>query len=207
MISFVKRAKLLVTSIWTWCSLRWCNYYFLAAFQIILSLACVSRETHKLFPSLVNIGASGPITKYIRQTLGYFLLSLNLARAIARAQIDLASPSPRWVISFPTIFWKLRNVARSLLRVLQRMKASIDEFWPNTSEANYFEGVWTIRSKNRGKKTAQGIFACNSPSRPCLPHILSDTLQTRGIPSRLAFCLQSLFYLINSISKFMFASF
>ena len=106
MISFVKRAKLLVTSIWTWCSLRWCNYYFLAAFQIILSLACVSRETHKLFPSLVNIGASGPITKYIRQTLGYFLLSPNLARAIARAQIDLASPSPRWVISFTLRFFE-----------------------------------------------------------------------------------------------------
>ena len=96
MISFVKRAKYLVTSIWTWCNLRWCNYYFFAAFQIILSLACVSRETHKLSPSRVNIGASGPITKYIRQTLRYFLLSPNLARA----QIDLASPSPRWVISF-----------------------------------------------------------------------------------------------------------
>ena len=186
MISFVKRAKLLVTFIWTWCSLQWCNYYFFAAFQIILSLACVSRETHKLSPSRVNIGASGPVTKYIRQTLRYFLLSPNLARA----QIDLASPSPRWV----TIFWKLRNSARGLLRVLQRMKACIDEFWPNTSEANYFEAFWRIRSKNRGKKTVQRIFACNSPSRPFLPHILSDTLQTPGIPFRLAFCLQRLVY-------------
>ena len=53
--------KKLILHIWTWCSLRWYNYFF-AALQIIFSLACVSIETHKLSPSTV-LGASGPLTK------------------------------------------------------------------------------------------------------------------------------------------------
>ena len=31
------------------------------------------------------------------------------------------------------------------------MKAFIDEFQPNTSQANYFEGFWRITSKTKGK--------------------------------------------------------
>ena len=49
-----------------------------------------------------------------------------------------------------------RGMFLSLL--LRRMKAFIDEFQPNTSQANYFEGFWRITSKikkqeNLGKKT------------------------------------------------------
>ena len=72
------------------------------------------------------------------------------------------------------------------------------ELWPNTSQANYFEGFWRITSKknreNRGKKTVR----LDSPSRPCLAHILSDTLQTLRIPSCFAFYLQSLAYFDDS---------
>ena len=42
--------------------------HFFAALQIIFSLACVSIETHKLSPSPVNIGVSGPLTKKMRKT-------------------------------------------------------------------------------------------------------------------------------------------
>ena len=56
-----------ILHIWTWCSLQWCSHFF-AALQIIFSLACVSIETHKLSPSPVNIGVSGPLTKKIRKT-------------------------------------------------------------------------------------------------------------------------------------------
>ena len=34
---------------------------------------------------------------------------------------------------------------------LGRMKACIDEFQPNTSQANYFEGFWRITSKTNTK--------------------------------------------------------
>ena len=51
MMSFVRRARYPSEFIWTWCSLRWCNYFF-AALQIIFSLACVSSETRKLSPTL-----------------------------------------------------------------------------------------------------------------------------------------------------------
>ena len=40
---------------------------------------------------------------------------------------------------------------RNLLRVLRRMKACIDEFQPNTSQANYFERFWRITSKINAK--------------------------------------------------------
>ena len=64
-----KNSKILY--IRTWCSLRWCNYFF-AVLQIILSLACVNMETHKLSPGPVNVGASGPLTKKIRKNLRCF---------------------------------------------------------------------------------------------------------------------------------------
>ena len=112
----------------------------------------------------------------------------------------VASSSPRSVISVtqPRRFWKMRNAARILLRGLRRMarKACIDAFWPNTSQANYFKGFWRITSKLNAKMQVRKQQ--ESPSRLCLPHILSDTLQTRRIPSRLAFCLQSLAYVDES---------
>ena len=74
--------------IWTWCSLRWCNYYFFAAFQIILSLACVSSETHKLSPGRVNIGASGPVTKFSKiQLVFYYQCCVLIGWAITRLYV------------------------------------------------------------------------------------------------------------------------
>ena len=71
-----KNSKILY--IWTWCSLRWYNYFF-AALQIIFSLACVSIETHKLSPSPV-LGASGPLTKKNSQNFAFTVcVTPNLA--------------------------------------------------------------------------------------------------------------------------------
>ena len=87
---------------------------------------------------------------------------------------------------------------RISLRVLRRMKACIDEFRPNTSQANYFEGFWRITSKinarNRGKETVR-IFASNSP--------WSGTHSEIRPPELFAF--KALLILVTSISEFMFA--
>ena len=40
---------------------------------------------------------------------------------------------------------------RILVRVLRKMKACIEEFRPNTSQTNYFEGFWRITSKLNAK--------------------------------------------------------
>ena len=54
-----------------------------------------------------------------------------------------------------TIFSNLVKMAlpsgRILSRLLRRMKACIDEFRPNTSQANYFGGFWRITSEINAK--------------------------------------------------------
>ena len=54
-----------------------------------------------------------------------------------------------------TIFSNLVKMAlpsgRILSRLLRRMKAFIDEFRPNTSQANYFGGFWRITSEINAK--------------------------------------------------------
>ena len=54
-----------------------------------------------------------------------------------------------------TIFSNLVKMAlpsgRILSRLLRRMKACIDEFRPNTSQANYFGGFWSITSEINAK--------------------------------------------------------
>ena len=54
-----------------------------------------------------------------------------------------------------TIFSNLVKMAlpsgRILSRLLRRMKAFIDEFRPNTSQANYFRGFWRITSEINAK--------------------------------------------------------
>ena len=141
-----KNSKIL--HIWTWCSLRWHNYFF-AALQIIFSLACVSIETHKLSPSTV-LGASGPLTKKKFAKLCFRCLRYSkFGQQILPNYV--ASSSPRSVISVTQpCFW---NAAMILLRGLRRMtmKACIDAFWPNTSQANYFKGFWRITSKINAK--------------------------------------------------------
>ena len=55
----------------------------------------------------------------------------------------------------------------------------IDEFQPNTIQANYLEGFWRITSKKTGEnrgKNAVRIFAFSSPSRQCLAQ---NSLQTQ----------------------------
>ena len=138
-----------ILHIWTWCSLRWYNYFF-AALQIIFILACVSIETHKLSPSPV-LGASGPLTKknILAKLCVHCLRYSKFGQQILPNYV--ASSSPRSVISVTQpFFW---NAARILLRGLRRMtmKACIDAFWPNTSQANYFEGFWRITSKINAK--------------------------------------------------------
>ena len=43
------------------------------------------------------------------------------------------------------------DVRCNLWLFLRRMKACIDEFQPNTSQGNYFEGFWRITSKTNTK--------------------------------------------------------
>ena len=88
------------------------------------------------------------------EKLRYFRFSPNLAHT---KLIDLVnyvlSSSSRGVLRFTQQF-SCKNgdpVGRILLRVLRRMKACIDEFRPNTSQANYFEGLWRTTSKGNPK--------------------------------------------------------
>ena len=92
-----------------------------------------------------------------RKKLCSFRLPPNLAH---RKLIDLAnyvpSSSSRGVLSFSKRFFSnLVKMAlpsgRSLSRLLRRMKACIDEFRPNTSQANYFGGFWRITSEINAK--------------------------------------------------------
>ena len=88
--------------------------------------------------------------------LRYFWLPPHLAH---RKLIDLAnyvhSFRPREVLSFTQRFFKMWEMvpqhAMYLWLLLLRMKACIDEFQPNTSQANYCEGFWRITSKKTGK--------------------------------------------------------
>ena len=93
-----------------------------------LSLAWVSIGTHKLSPSPVNIGVSGPLTKKIRKTCVTLCYSKFGSQILPNY---VASASPRSVISVTQRFFcKMRNAARILLRVWRRMtiKACIDAF-------------------------------------------------------------------------------
>ena len=91
-----------------------------------------------------------------RKKLCYFRLPPNLAH---RKSIDLAICANFQALgSFElqaTIFSNLVKMAlpsgRILSRLLRRMKAFIDEFRPNTSQANYFGGFWRITSEINAK--------------------------------------------------------
>ena len=138
---------------------------------------------------------------------------------VHRKLIDLAnyvpSSSPRVGLCFThRFFWIFekfrprRGVFFWLL--LRRMKACIDEFQPNTSQANYFEGFWRITSKTNKKIEVRKQFECCVPiadSSESAAHVV----QTQWIPSRLAFAslfaINSLLILMNYISEFMFACF
>ena len=50
-----------------------------------------------------------------------------------------------------TIFQMASRLGIYLSRFLRRMKACIDEFQPNTNQANYFEVFWRITSKTNTK--------------------------------------------------------
>ena len=93
----------------------------------------------------------------LAKKLCYSRLPPNLAH---RKLIDLAnyvpSSSSRGVLSFSKRFFSnLVKMAlpsgRILSRLLRRMKAFIDEFRPNTSQANYFGGFWRITSEINAK--------------------------------------------------------
>ena len=86
---------------------------------------------------------------------------------------------------------------------LHRMKAYIDKFQPNASQANCFEGFWRITSKTNAKIEVR-IFAFNSPSLQCLAQILFKRSEFR--PAELL-ALKALLILIAYISEFMFACF
>ena len=53
---------------------------------------------------------------------------------------------------------------------LPRMKACIDEFQPNKSQANYFEGFWRITSKTNTKIEVRKQF------ESCVP--IADSSQS-----------------------------
>ena len=95
----------------------------------------------------------------------YFQFPPNLVR---RKLIDLTnyvpSSSPRGVLSFTQRFSKTRNMAAdvrcNLWLFLRRMKACIDEFQPNTSQGNYFEGFWRIPSKTNKIEVRKQFESC-----------------------------------------------
>ena len=128
MMSFVRnswrnwsrRAKYLVTSIWTWRLLRWFHYFF-AALQIIfysrlftvLYFSVRSSRSRALrygLPPCMSVkttkGAGGGFSSPPARP------SFGLLPIASKFGIDLASPSPRWVISFtPRLFenWEMRQ--------------------------------------------------------------------------------------------------
>ena len=156
--------------------------------------------------------------KKIRKKLRYFRFPPNLAHR--KFKRDLAnyvpSSSPREVLSFTQRFFKIWEngpttgdlFVGNLWLLLRRMKACIDEFQPNTSQANYFEGFWRITSKANTKMEVRKQFESivpNADSCKSAAHVV----ETQWIPSRLVvarlFAFKSLLILMNYISKFMFA--
>ena len=143
------------------------------------------------------------MTRKNRKKLRYFQLPPNLVRG---KFIDLAnyvpSSSPRGALSFTQrnfriwengvvgggpghfgqSYTKYYPRAMCLWLLLPRMKACIDEFQPNTSQANYFEGFWRITSKTNSKIEVTKQF------ESCVP--IADSSKSAAhvvIPSRLAF--------------------
>ena len=77
-------------------------------------------------------------------------------------------------------------LGKYLWRLLWRVKACIDEFQPNTSQANYFEGFWRITSKTNTKIEVRKQFESCVPiadSSKSAAHVA----ETQWIPSHLAF--------------------
>ena len=77
------------------------------------------------------------------------------------------------------------------------MKACIDKFLPNTSQANYFEGFWRIASKTNGKIEVRKQFeSCVTiaDSAVNLQHMLFKRNESFPLGLRFAFCHQSLAY-------------
>ena len=75
------------------------------------------------------------------------------------------------------------------------MKACIDEFEPNTSQANYSEGFWRIKSQINAKIEVSGPYSGN---------VLLKRSEIR--PSEL-FAFKVSLILVTTISEFMFACF
>ena len=75
------------------------------------------------------------------------------------------------------------------------MKACIDEFEPNTSQANYSEGFWRIKSQTNAKIEVSGPYSGN---------VLLKRSEIR--PSEL-FAFKVSLILVTTISEFMFACF
>ena len=72
------------------------------------------------------------------------------------------------------IFWKLRKNGRQcgkdLWRLLRRTKPCIDRFRRNTSQNNYFEGFWRIKSLTNAniKDAFSPLFWCSLTVHLCL---------------------------------------
>ena len=75
---------------------------------------------------------------------------------------------------------------------LPRMKACIDEFQTNTSQANYFEGFWKITSKTNSKIEVRKQF--ESPIRLSLEHMLLKRNEFLPAWPSLSYFLQILAY-------------
>ena len=94
---------------------------------------------------------------------------------------------PPGSLSFTQRFSKTRNMAAdvrcNLWLFLRRMKACIDEFQPNTSQGNYFEGFWRIPSKTNKIEVRKQFESCGpiADSSQSAAHVV----ETQRIPSRL----------------------
>ena len=84
-------------------------------------------------------------------------------------------------------------------RLLRRMKACIDELEPNTSQANYSEGFWRIKSQTNANIEVTKKRKCNLASGPWSG---THSVETQWNPSRWAFCLQKphLFWWLLSVN-------
>ena len=114
---------------------------------------------------------------------------------------DWASSSLRSVISFTQRFRCGKDiVAKS--KSLYRRTSSTNKYKSSKLCWRILEDNKQNKRENRGKNTVR-IFACNSPSRQCLPHILYSSNATNSFPLSFLPSKPCLFWCLLSVNSIL----
>ena len=155
----------------------------------------------------------GTINDSCRFDIGRFRVELTDLRKVStsewqicisqcpQAGRDWASSSPRSVISFTQRFRCGKDiVAKS--KSLYRRTSSTNKYKSSKLCWRILEDNKQNKRENRGKNTVR-IFACNSPSRQCLPHILYSSNATNSFPLSFLLSKPCLFWCLLSVNSIL----